>query len=380
MAQVTQSKIAKLERAGRLVVKIGSSLITDSKTGGLNSAWLSGLASDLSRFASEGREVVVVTSGAVALGRASIGLSGKKKLSLEEKQAASACGQIELVKGYQKAFARHGRPIAQVLLTLDDTENRKRYLNARSAMETMLKAGVIPVINENDTVATAELRFGDNDRLSARVAQMLSADMLILFSDIDGLYTANPRTDKNAAHIPEVAEITREIEKMAGAAGSEVGTGGMVTKIAAARIAVLAGCCCVIARGNVRNPLSRLISGKSRATWFLPAVSIPTARKQWIMGGVNPCGYITIDEGAENALKKGKSLLPAGAVEVNGSFERGDLVIIKTASGREMARGISSYSAEDARRIMGKKSGQIEGILGFSGDDELVHRNNLVMT
>lgn len=361
-----------LNSAKRIVIKIGSALVTTAD-GKINSFWLKNLSDDIAELKSQGKDVIIVTSGAVALGRKYIG-KPTGKLQIEEKQAASSCGQIELMIGYQQSFSQH--KVSQVLLTISDTENRRSYLNAKSAMETILEHGVIPIINENDTVATSELRFGDNDRLSARVAQMIGADALILLTDIDGLYTADPKQDKNAKHITEVPEITTEIERMAGGAGSSLSTGGMVTKIMAAKIAVGAGCTCIIARGNIDHPLKS--SGK--CTKFLPRTTPLNARKQWILAGVNPAGIMIIDEGAEKALQTGKSLLPAGVREIKGSFERGDLVVLANLKGDEIGRGLSSYSSEDAVKIIGKKSDKIEEILGFVGREELIHRDDLVLT
>jgi glutamate 5-kinase len=359
----------------RIVLKFGSSIITD-ENGEIRQKWLKSIASDLATLKKQGKDVIIVTSGSVALGRKYIG-KPKGKLKLEEKQAAAACGQIELMRCYKDVF----KPInvAQVLLTFWDTEKRQSYLNAKSSIETMLEAGIIPVINENDVVATAELRYGDNDRLSARVAQMLGADLLVIFSDIDGLYTANPATDKDAEHLAEVKEITKQIEKMAGGAGSEIGTGGMATKIEAAKIAVRAGADCIITNGHKNHPVKNLLDGKVKFTRFISSTTPLNARKSWIVSGVKPMGEVIVDNGAANALMKGKSLLPAGAVEVNGTFERGDLVTIKGENG-EIARGLSSYSSEDARRIIRKKSSEIEEILGYSGQEELLHRDDMVIT
>ncbi len=359
----------------RIVLKLGSSIIT-SENGEIREEWLKSLAVDISGLIKQGKEIIIVTSGGVALGRKHIG-KPTGKLKLEEKQAAVACGQIELMQGYSRVL----KPlkVAQVLLTAWDTERRRSYLNAKDAMETMLKMGIIPVINENDVVATSELNYGDNDRLSARVAEMLRADLLIIFSDVDGLYDSNPVTNKNAKHIAEVAKITTEIEEMAGDPTSKVGTGGMKTKIEAAKIAVRSGCDCIITNGHKVNPLKNLISGKQLFTRFISSVNPLTARKKWIVSGVKPMGEIIIDKGAVTALTKGNSLLPAGATEVTGKFERGDLVIVKNEHG-EVARGLSAYSIEDAKKIIGKKSSEIEKILGFAGRDELIHRDDLVLT
>ncbi len=362
----------------RVVVKIGSILLVDEATGDLRAAWLAALCEDVARLRKSGVEVALVSSGAIAVGRSELGLD-RNRLKLEEKQAAAAAGQIRLAHAYQETMARHGATVAQVLLTRGDTEEeRRRHLNARNTIETLLKLKAVPVINENDTVATDEIRFGDNDRLAARVAQMISADALVLLSDIDGLYTADPRRDPGATLVPEVHEITPEIEAMAGTAQPGYASGGMVTKLAAAKIAMLAGCRMVIADGTALHPLKRIEDG-APCTWFLPSATPRTARKRWIAGTLGPAGAITIDDGALRALKKGKSLLPAGVIAAEGNFQRGDAVVVKDSGGREVARGLTAYSAADARRIMGHKSGEIEGILGYRGRDEMIHRDDLVL-
>ena len=365
------------KKAKRLVVKIGSALLVDRANGRLKSTWLNSLADDIAALAAEGREIILVSSGAIALGRQLVELP-KGALKLEESQAAAAIGQIGLAAAYQDLFRARGLVSAQVLLTLGDTEERRRYLNARNTIETLLKLRTIPVVNENDTVATSEIRYGDNDRLAARVASMASADLLILLSDIDGLYSAPPASDQNARFIPEVAEITAEIEGMAGDAGTELSRGGMVTKIAAAKIAMAAGAHMVIASGKVLHPLKAIAEG-SRSTWFMAASDPVTARKRWIAGTLEPRGVLIVDAGAEGALEAGKSLLPAGVREVTGEFDRGDAVVIKGANGRELARGITAYSKTDAARIVGQKSGRIAEILGYSGRPEIVHRDDMVV-
>jgi glutamate 5-kinase len=367
-----------LAQAKRLIVKIGSALLVDDATGDIRRAWLAALVADLARCRARGQEVLIVSSGAVAVGRRHLGLVGRA-LKLEEKQAAAATGQIRLAHAYQEALAKHGLTVAQILLTPEDTEERRRHLNARATLEQLLALGAVPVINENDTVATAEIRFGDNDRLAARVAQMISADTLVLLSDIDGLYTADPRKNGDARHIPVVRELTAEIEAMGGEANSSDSSGGMVTKLAAARIAMGAGCRMVIARGEPMQPLAAIEAG-APCTWFLPAAEPRTARKRWIAGTLNPVGTLVVDEGAAAALKRGTSLLPAGVVAVEGSFERGDAVIVRSRAGREVARGLSAYSSEDARAIAGHKSGEIEAILGYRGRDEMIHRDDLVVS
>jgi glutamate 5-kinase len=368
--------MSPLAAARRLVVKIGSSLLV-GKDGEIDRPWLDALCDDIAACRQRGQEVIVVTSGAVAVGRRNLGLPDGI-LRLEEKQAAAATGQIRLAHAYQETLARHGLSVAQVLLTIDDSENRRRYLNARNTLETLLGLGAVPVINENDTVATQEIRFGDNDRLAARVAQMIGADTLVLFSDIDGLYTGDPRRDPEARFIPEVAEMTPEIEAMAGDPGSNYGSGGMVTKLQAARIALAAGCRMAIAPGKGLNPLRTMEAG-GRCTWFHPHSEPLTARKQWISGSVKPQGILTVDAGACRALTRGGSLLPAGVVAVEGDFQRGDAVLVTNGDGRPVARGLSAYSAEDAKRIIGRRSGDIESLLGYRGRDEIIHRDDLVI-
>ncbi|HTS93862.1 MAG TPA: glutamate 5-kinase [Stellaceae bacterium] len=369
--------MTRLADARRLVVKIGSALLVDDARGDLRRSWLEALADDVARCAKRGQEVLLVSSGAIAAGRRHLGLLGPA-LKLEEKQAAAATGQIRLAHAYQEALARHHLSVAQILLTPEDTEERRRHLNARATLNQLLALKAVPVINENDTVATAEIRFGDNDRLAARVAQMVSADALVLFSDIDGLYSDDPRKNRAARHIPEVRELTPEIEAMAGEAPLGMSSGGMVTKLAAARIAMSAGCRMAIAKGEMLHPLAALEDG-GRATWFIPSSSPLTARKRWIAGSLNPLGTLVVDEGAAKALERGTSLLPAGIIAVEGGFERGDAVLVRRRDGRELGRGLSGYSSTDARAIAGHKSGEIETILGYRGRDEVIHRDDLVM-
>ena len=346
--------------------------------GGIRRKWLDALADDVAALKERGVEVILVSSGAIAVGRRHLGLE-TGALKLEEKQAAAATGQIRLAHAYQETLARHDITVAQILLTLDDTEERPRHLNARSTLNALLKFGAVPVINENDTVATSEIRFGDNDRLAARVAAMISADTLVLLSDIDGLYTADPRKDKNAAHIAEITEMTAEIEAMAGEAPAGYSSGGMVTKLAAARIAMSAGCRMAIADGRIMNPLQAILDG-GQCSWFVPASEPKTARKRWIAGALKPAGKIAVDAGALSALKSGRSLLPAGVIRVEGKFERGDAVIVTDPDGNELARGLSAYSARDARLIMGHKSREIADLLGYRGRDEMIHRDDLVLS
>jgi glutamate 5-kinase len=369
---------ARLTRARRVVIKIGSALLVEQSSGRVSRAWLETLAADVAAMRARGQEVVIVSSGAIALGRRQLGLP-RGKLRLEESQAAAAVGQIRLAHAWKEVLEPHEYAVAQILLTLGDTEERRRYLNARSTLNTLLKLGSIPVINENDTVATAEIRYGDNDRLAARVAQMVSADCLVLLSDVDGLYTADPTRDADARFIPEVSSITAEIESMAGGSASEVGSGGMATKVLAGKIALAAGCNMCITVGREPHPLRRIESG-GRCTWFVAKASPKTVRKQWIAGLLKPAGTLYVDDGAAKALRGGKSLLPAGVTKVEGRFDRGDAVLVKDAAGSELARGLSAYSSDDARRVQGRRSQDLEAILGYRGRDELIHRDDLVLT
>jgi len=374
---VRKAAAPSIDSARRLVVKVGSALLVDEDKGDIRRAWLDALADDIARLKKRGADVLIVSSGAIAAGRRHLGLNARA-LKLEEKQAAAATGQIRLAHAWQAALGRHDITVAQILLTPDDTEQRRRHLNARSTISQLLKLGAVPVINENDTVATDEIRFGDNDRLAARVAQMVSADTLVLLSDIDGLYTANPRLDKSARRLDTVTEITPEIEAMAGEALAGYSSGGMVTKITAAKIALAAGCRMAIALGQHNHPLAALEDGAA-CTWFLPSAEPRTARKRWIAGSLQPVGTLRVDAGALAALNAGKSLLPAGVVAVEGSFERGDPVVVRGPSGEEVARGLVAYSAADAARIKGHKSREIEAILGYRGRDEMIHRDDLVL-
>ena len=364
--------------ARRIVVKIGSALLADRATGALKAEWLASLLDDVAALTAQGKQIVLVSSGAIALGRHALKLP-KGALQLEQSQAAASVGQISLAHAYQDMCAKRGLTAAQILLTLGDTEQRRRYLNARQTLETLLALGAIPVVNENDTVATTEIRYGDNDRLSARVASMVSADCLVLLSDIDGLYTAPPALDPNARHIPLVTAITAEIEAMAGDAGTELSKGGMKTKVEAGKIALAAGTNMVITTGKIMNPLRAIAEG-STVTWFLAGTDPVTAKKRWIAGQLEPKGQLHIDAGAERALAAGKSLLPAGVTRVDGNFDRGDAVIIRAHDGREIGRGLVEYAKADAERIAGKRSNDIESILGFSGRDVLVHRDHMALS
>jgi glutamate 5-kinase len=361
--------LIRLDGAKRVVIKVGSALLADEEKGAIRTPWLEALAQDIAGLRAGGTEVLLVSSGAVAVGRRQLGLL-RPQLRLEEKQAAAACGQILLAHAYQEALARQGIGVAQVLLTLDDTEERRRYLNARSTIETLLRLGAIPVINENDTVATNEIRYGDNDRLAARVAAMICADVLVLLSTIDGLYTADPRLDPDAKLVAEVRAITPEIEAMAGKAPPGYSSGGMVT--------MGAGCRMVIADGREPHAL-RAVCSDGRGTWFIPEETPRAQRKHWIAASLKPMGVLTVDAGALAALGAGKSLLPAGVAKVDGSFDRGDAVRILGPDGAEIARGLVAYTAADARRIAGHKSREIEEILGYRGRDEMIHRDDLVV-
>jgi glutamate 5-kinase len=368
-----------LSASKRIVVKIGSALLVQDD-GELRAEWLDALAQDIAGLRASGAEVMIVSSGAIAIGRRLLGLASgprNRALRLEESQAAAATGQVRLAHAWQEVLGQCDVPVAQILLTIEDTEDRRRHLNARNTIGTLLRLGVVPVINENDTVATDEIRFGDNDRLAARVAQMMGADTCIILSDIDGLYTADPTRDENARHIVEVEAITPEIAAMAGETAGADGSGGMITKIEAARVALQSGCRLVITDGRVANPLAALAAG-ARATWFVSQAEPHTARKRWIAGTLKPEGTITVDAGAARALARGNSLLPAGVTAVDGAFERGDPVIVCDADGKELARGLVAYGRADAQRILGRQSGEIENILGYRGREEMIHRDDLV--
>lgn len=361
-----------------VVVKVGSALLVDGATGALRRDWLVSLCADVAALKEQGVKVVLVSSGSIALGRRLLKLASGP-LRLEESQAAAACGQVRLAEAYADIFAQSGIVAAQVLLTFGDTEERRRYLNARATLSTLVELGAVPVINENDTVATAEIKFGDNDRLGARVASMMGADKLVLLSDVDGLYTANPGIDPNATHIPEVMAITDQIAAMAGDSISGFGRGGMASKLIAARIAMGAGCDTVIGRGESLNPLAAIKAG-ARHTIFRASLTPAAARKRWIAGVLRPEGALVIDEGAVKALKDGKSLLPAGIRQIDGRFERGDALVVKDRQGREIARGLAAYNASDAELIAGKRTVEIEAILGYRGRDEMIHRDDLILT
>jgi glutamate 5-kinase len=366
-----------LKDASRVVVKIGSSLLINKDNGKLNRAWLESLAGEMAAMLAAGQQLILVSSGAIALGREYLDMK-PGKLRLDEYQAAAASGQVVLAHAYQELMGAHGIKVAQILLTPDDTEDRRRYLNGRSTLETLLELGVLPVVNENDTVATQEIRYGDNDRLAARVAEMVSAECLVLLSDVDGFYDADPTAHRNAELIPEIREITPALEAVAGESRTAYGSGGMATKLAAARICMSAGASTLIANGHQSKPLTAVREG-GPCTWFLPARTPLAARKQWIAGTLTPGGSLIIDSGAERALRDGGSLLPVGVQSVVGSFERGDAVLVVSADGRDLAHGLVAYDSDEARSIMGTRSQDIESRIGYQGTDELVHRDNLVL-
>ena len=373
----TMPKTPSLKDFRRIVVKVGSSLLVDSAAGGLKREWLASLSADIAAVHKDGRDVLVVSSGAIALGRAVLRLP-TGALKLEDSQAAAAVGQIALARAWSEALGAHALTAGQVLVTLGDTEERRRYLNARSTIAKLLEWRSVPVINENDTVATTEIRYGDNDRLAARVATMMSADLLVLLSDVDGLYDKPPGSGHDARLVPVVARITPGIEAMAGASGSELARGGMLTKIEAGKIATTAGTHMVIASGRVQHPLEKIGKGAA-CTWFLTPANPVTSRKKWIAGSLEPRGTLTIDAGAVTALRGGRSLLPAGVIRVDGRFARGDAVVVRGPDGAEVGRGLVAYDAEDAERIKGKSSSDIVLILGLEGRAEMIHRDDLVV-
>lgn len=376
-------KQPRLQDAKRIVVKIGSALLVDDNRGHLRTDWLTALAADVADMRQAGKDVVIVSSGAIAAGRRHLGLTGRE-LKLEEKQAAAAAGQIRLAHAYQEALAAYDIPIAQILLTPTDTEERRRHLNARATILQLLKLGSVPVVNENDTVATAEIRYGDNDRLAARVATMISADTLVLLTDIDGMYTADPGLVAEAEHIPVITLISDEIEAMAGESRtardpSGLGTGGMATKIQAAKLAYQGGCATVIGLGTGLNPLRQLQAG-ARSTWIVPSDKPLAARKKWIAGSLNASGAIVIDAGAIKALATGRSLLPAGVTTVIGRFERGDAVQVLDEQKRPVATGLCAYSSTEASLIIGRHSSEIATRLGYEGRAVMIHRDDLVLS
>ena len=360
----------------RLVIKVGSSLLIGDN-GALNRHWLDGLAADIADLHSEDRDVLVVSSGAIAIGCTVLGIN-KRRAKLEDLQAAAAAGQVQLVHAYSEALAVHGITTAQVLLTPGDTENRRRFLNARGTMGRLLDRSVVPIINENDTVTTEEIRYGDNDRLAARVAQLVMADALLLLSDVDGFYSADPGTDSNAQHIPEITSISTETLAMAGETRSDIGSGGMSTKVQAARIATHAGCSTIIASGLVERPVKALLNG-ARCSIFRAQGTPAVARKQWLAGALEVNGILVIDAGAAEALREGNSLLPVGIAAVQGDFRRGDIVTLADGGGTELGRGLAEYSSSEASRLLGCRSEQIEERLGYRGRSVMIHRDELVL-
>jgi glutamate 5-kinase len=372
----SKPKTPTLSAFRRIVVKVGSSLLVDAQAGALKRAWLDSLAADIAALHKDKKDLMVVSSGAIALGRAVLKLP-RGVLKLEEAQAAAAVGQIALARAWSEALGAHGISAGQVLVTLGDTEERRRYLNARSTIAKLLDWKSVPVINENDTTATNEIRYGDNDRLAARVATMMSADLLVLLSDVDGLYD-KPPGEAGAKHLPVVARITAEIEAMAGNPASELARGGMRTKVEAGKIATSAGTHMVIGSGRIDHPLQQIAKGAA-CTWFLTPANPVTARKKWIAGSLEPRGALTIDAGAVRALRSGKSLLPAGVIKVEGGFGRGDAVVVRAPDGAEVGRGLIAFDAGDAERIKGRSSADILLILGFEGRTEMIHRDDLVL-
>jgi len=370
------SATSRLTNAERIVVKIGSVLLVDPESATVRTDWLAGLAEDIAALHARGKAVVVVSSGAIALGRVMLAFA-PGPLSLEDSQAAAAVGQTRLLRAWEDALSPHGLKTAQVLLTLEDTQRRRRYLNGRATLAALMAVGAVPVVNENDTVATDEIRYGDNDRLAARVALMADANALILLSDVDGLYTGDPRGNPSVEHIAEVARITPEIEAMAGGTGTATASGGMRTKLLAAKTAVQGGCAMAVTRGDVLRPLSALEAG-ARATWFTPGTEPSAARKQWI-AAMKPMGVVVIDAGAANALRRGKSLLPAGVNRVEGEFQRGDPVAITDTGGVNLGAALAGYGTREARAIAGQRSDAIAGILGYPGRAAMLHANDMVI-
>ena len=377
MPNTSLPKTPALASFRRIVIKVGSALLVDSSAGSLKRDWLTALAADVAALHKDKRDVLVVSSGAIALGRAILKLPAGS-LKLEEAQAAAAVGQIALARAWSESLSAHGIAASQVLLTLGDTEERRRYLNARSTVDKLLEWRSVPVINENDTVATSEIRFGDNDRLAARVAAMMSADLLVLLSDVDGLYDKPPAKGGDANLVPVVSRITPEVEQMAGVSGSATARGGMITKIEAAKIATTAGAHMVIASGHALHPLQKIADGGT-CTWFLTPANPVTARKKWIAGSLEPRGALIIDAGAVKALRSGKSLLPAGVTKIEGAFGRGDAVVVRGPDGAELGRGLIAYDADDADKIKGRSSADVLLILGFAGRTEMIHRDDLVL-
>ena len=367
----------RITKVNRIVIKIGSALLFDPVRGEARKDWMSALAKDVARLRAQGAQVVLISSGSIALGRRHLGLSARS-IRLEEKQAAAATGQVELAQLWSEALGDVGLRAGQILLAPDDTETRRRHINARATIQTLLDLGVVPVVNENDTVTTYEIRFGDNDRLAARVAAMVSADLLVLLSDVDGLYTANPHRTETARHIADIPEITPEILAMGGDANAEFASGGMATKLAAARIASAAGVGMIICKGLDPQPVSALMAG-AKCSFFHPQTSLIKARKSWIAGALDPKGTISVDAGAQSALRQGKSLLPVGITRIAGQFDRGDLVVIVAETGQELGHGLAGYSSTEAEKLKGQKSTDFAAILGYECRAELIHADDLVL-
>ena len=364
-----------INKAKKIVIKIGSSILIDNK-GKPKKTWLKDFAKDIKMLLESKKNVVIVSSGAIAMGGEYLKIK-KKNLKIDKSQAVASIGQIELMDFYKRTFDKKKIKISQILLTLDDTEQRRRSINAKRTIENLLNMNIVPIVNENDTTATTEIKYGDNDRLASRVAQIIGADCLILLSDVDGLYTNNPKKNKKANLIKSINIIDENIKKYASSSNNIYGSGGMKTKIEAAKICQLSGCYMAIANGNYKNPIKRIIENK-KCTWFIPKISKLDARKKWIMGSLSPKGTIIIDKGAERAIKNGKSLLPAGIKKVNGSFKKGDHILIKGQSNIEVGRGLTSFSSLEVDKIKGKHSSEIKNILGYSGREEVVHKDDLV--
>jgi len=364
-----------INRTKKIVIKIGSSILVDKK-GKPKKSWLKAFAKDIKNLIKEKKQIIIVSSGAIAFGCEYLGIK-KKGLRIDKSQAISSIGQIELMDFYKKIFDKSKIKISQILLTLDDTEQRRRSLNARRTIDNLLTMGILPIVNENDTTATTEIKYGDNDRLASRVSQIIGADCLILLSDVDGLYTANPKKNKNAKLIKTVKEIDENIKKYATKTENFYGSGGMKTKIEAAKICQFAGCYMAIANGNYMNPIEKIIKNQ-KCTWFLPKISKLDARKQWIIGSIAPKGWVVIDNGALNAIRNGKSLLPAGVRKISGHFEKGDHILVKDLNNNECARGLSSFSSIEIEKIKGSHSSKIKNILGYSSGEEIIHKNDLV--
>jgi glutamate 5-kinase len=364
-----------IHNSKKIVIKIGSSILVDEK-GKPKKLWLKEFAKDIKFLIKKNKQIVIVSSGAIAMGCEYLGIK-KKILKVDKSQAVASIGQIELMDFYKRIFDKNKIKISQILLTLDDTEQRRRSINAKRTIDNLLKMGIVPIVNENDTTATTEIKYGDNDRLAARVSQIIGADCLILLSDVEGLYTDNPKKNKKAQLIKLVREINEKIKKYASKTENYYGSGGMKTKIEAAKICQLAGCYMAIANGNYINPIKKIIENK-KCTWFLPKISKLDARKQWIIGSIAPKGEVIIDQGAVRAINNGKSLLPAGVQKINGIFEKGDHILIKDESSKERGRGISSFSSLEIEKIKGSHSSEIKNILGYSSREEIIHKDDLV--